>query len=86
MKASSLRIGPKCTVGNMAVILYDTQMQEGAIVGPLSLLMKGESLAAHSQWQGIPTAAAHFSLPPCRSEGALALPQGALVDSTGASV
>jgi non-ribosomal peptide synthetase-like protein len=59
MKASQLKIGAGCTVGNMAVVLYDTEMQDGATVGPLSLLMKGEIVPRATAWLGIPTAAAH---------------------------
>ncbi len=55
MKASHLRIGDECSVGNMAVILYDTEMRQGASIGPLSLLMKGETLPSFSSWHGIPT-------------------------------
>ncbi|WP_219908073.1 Pls/PosA family non-ribosomal peptide synthetase [Enhygromyxa salina] len=55
MKSSYLTIGDNCSVGNMSVILYDTQMEPGSWVGPLSLLMKGETLPAHSRWHGIPT-------------------------------
>jgi len=55
MKASYLKIGNECSVGNMAVILYDTEMQPGSSVGPLSLLMKGETVPASSRWHGIPT-------------------------------
>jgi non-ribosomal peptide synthetase-like protein len=65
MKASHLRIGDECSIGNMAVVLYDTEMQRGASLGPLSLLMKGETLPAFSHWVGIPTrasAAAHDRL------------------------
>ncbi len=55
MKSSYLRIGDECTVGNMAVVLYDTVMHTGAWLGPLSLLMKGETLAPGTKWRGIPT-------------------------------
>jgi non-ribosomal peptide synthetase-like protein len=55
MKSSHLKIGDGCSVGNMAVILYDSEMQEGASLGPLSLLMKGETLQAYSRWHGTPT-------------------------------
>ena len=55
MKSSYLRIGNGCTVGNMAVVLYDTRMEEGAVLGPLSLLMKGEVQPANTHWHGIPT-------------------------------
>jgi non-ribosomal peptide synthetase-like protein len=55
MKSSYLRIGDECSVGNMSVVLYDTTMQQGAVIGPLSLLMKGETLAPFTSWLGIPT-------------------------------
>jgi non-ribosomal peptide synthetase-like protein len=54
-KSSRLTIGPEVSVGNMTVILYDTVIEKGATVGPLSLLMKGETLRQESRWQGIPT-------------------------------
>jgi non-ribosomal peptide synthetase-like protein len=53
-KSSYLKIGKDCSVGNMAVILYDTEMQEGSSISSLSLLMKGETIPSHSQWEGIP--------------------------------
>ncbi|MFT6381376.1 MAG: non-ribosomal peptide synthetase-like protein [Akkermansiaceae bacterium] len=56
MKASHLKIGDRCSVGNMAVVLYDTEMKEGSELAPLSLLMKGETVPANSRWSGIPTA------------------------------
>jgi non-ribosomal peptide synthetase-like protein len=55
MKSSHLRIGERCTVSNMSVVLYDTRMEEGAVLGPLSLLMKGETMPKRSRWHGIPT-------------------------------
>jgi non-ribosomal peptide synthetase-like protein len=55
MKSSYLRIDDQCSIGNMSVVLYDTRMQEGAVLGPLSLLMKGETIPACSRWHGIPT-------------------------------
>ncbi|MGD6980003.1 MULTISPECIES: Pls/PosA family non-ribosomal peptide synthetase [Citricoccus] len=55
MKSSHLVIGEGCSVGNMAVVLYDTVMEEDAVVGPLSLLMKGETMPAGNRWHGIPT-------------------------------
>ena len=56
MKASYLKIGDRCSVGNMAVVLYDAEMKEGAELAPLSLLMKGETVPAETRWSGIPTA------------------------------
>ena len=55
MKSSYLTIDDGCSVGNMAVVLYDTHMEAGATLGPLSLLMKGEVMPAGSHWRGIPT-------------------------------
>jgi non-ribosomal peptide synthetase-like protein len=55
MKSDSLRIGAGCSVGNMAVVLYGTEMQSGSRLGPLSVLMKGEVVPASSSWAGIPT-------------------------------
>ncbi|MBN1910013.1 MAG: amino acid adenylation domain-containing protein, partial [Pirellulales bacterium] len=57
MKSDYLRVGDECTVGNMAVVLYDTEMKRAATVGPLSLLMKGETLPESTRWLGIPTSA-----------------------------
>ncbi|HEY2185002.1 MAG TPA: Pls/PosA family non-ribosomal peptide synthetase [Xanthobacteraceae bacterium] len=55
MKSSNLRVDDHCSVGNMSVVLYDTQMQPGAVLGPLSLLMKGEIVPPGTRWHGIPT-------------------------------
>jgi non-ribosomal peptide synthetase-like protein len=55
MKSSYLKVGAECAVGNMAVVLYDSEMQRGSSIGPLSLLMKGETLAPRTSWHGIPT-------------------------------
>ena len=53
-KSSNLVIANNCSIGNMAVILYDSQLDEGSSVDSLSLVMKGEHLPAHSHWTGIP--------------------------------
>jgi non-ribosomal peptide synthetase-like protein len=55
MKSDYLKIGENCSVGNMAVILYGTEMRPGAVLEPLSVLMKGETLPPSSRWTGIPT-------------------------------
>jgi non-ribosomal peptide synthetase-like protein len=55
MKADHLRIGSGASVGNMAVVLYDTEIKRGASLGQFSLLMKGETLPADSRWAGIPS-------------------------------
>ncbi|MEY2427441.1 MAG: hypothetical protein QOJ40_326, partial [Verrucomicrobiota bacterium] len=54
MKMSTINIAARCKVGAGSLVLYDTQMERGAVLGDLSLLMKGESLPANTKWQGIP--------------------------------
>ena len=54
MKMSHLRVGAGASVGVSAVVLYDSEMEAGARLRSLSLLMKGERLPAHTTWQGIP--------------------------------
>lgn len=54
MKMSHLRIGDGATVGVSAVVLYDSEIEAGARLLSLSLLMKGERLPANTTWQGIP--------------------------------
>jgi len=54
IKIGTLNIGPKCTVGSLSVVLYDTKMEAGSELGDLSLLMKGERLPENTKWQGLP--------------------------------
>jgi acetyltransferase-like isoleucine patch superfamily enzyme len=54
MKMSTIDIEPRCKVGAGSLVLYDTHLEEGAALGDLSLLMKGETLPAWTSWQGIP--------------------------------
>ena len=54
MKMSTVHIGPRSNVGAGSLVLYDTHLEEGAALGDLSLLMKGETLPAGTSWEGIP--------------------------------
>ena len=54
MKMSTIEIAPRCKIGSGSLVLYDTKMEEGASLGDLSLLMKGEVLPAGTAWEGIP--------------------------------
>jgi non-ribosomal peptide synthetase-like protein len=58
MKMGTVRIGRRCAVGTMSTVLYDTEMKDGAALGDLSLLMKGETLPAGTRWHGIPSKSA----------------------------
>jgi non-ribosomal peptide synthetase-like protein len=57
LKGSRLRVGAGCEIGAHAVALYNSEMHDGARIGPLSLLMKGEMLPAGTEWEGSPLAA-----------------------------
>ena len=54
MKIGEVYIGPRCNVGSLSVVLYDTRMGPGSALGDLSLLMKGEALPSESRWVGTP--------------------------------
>ena len=54
MKISVVDIGPRCTVGANAVVLYDTRMDADSSIDGLSMLMKGETLPAATAWRGSP--------------------------------
>jgi non-ribosomal peptide synthetase-like protein len=54
MKMSTIDIGPRCSVGAVSLVLYDTMMGDGSVLGGLSLLMKGEVLPAGTAWEGVP--------------------------------
>ena len=54
MKMSTVDVGDRCTIGALSLVLYDTQMEADANLNSLSLLMKGETLPAGTNWEGIP--------------------------------
>ena len=54
MKVGRIIIGKDVTVGAGSTVLYDTHVGDGAVIGPLTLVMKGESLPTHSAWVGSP--------------------------------
>jgi non-ribosomal peptide synthetase-like protein len=54
MKMSRIQIGRRSRIGAGSLVLYDTQMEDGASLGDLSLLMKNEVLPAETRWEGIP--------------------------------
>ena len=56
MKIDDVVIGAKVTCGPRCTVLYSATLAEGVQLGPLTLVMKGESLPAHSAWHGSPAA------------------------------
>ena len=54
MKVGNVRLGKGVTVGAGSTVLYDTHVGDFAQLGPLTLVMKGESIPANSEWIGAP--------------------------------
>jgi len=54
MKVGRVLLGDGVTVGGNATVLYDTNVGDYARIGPLTVVMKGEAIPAHSTWQGAP--------------------------------
>jgi len=54
MKMSFVTIGKECSVGGMAVVLYDSKMEDGSSLESLSVLMKSETLPANTSFVGAP--------------------------------
>lgn len=54
MKVGRVKLGSGVTVGAGSTVLYDTHVGDFVRLGPLTIVMKGESLPAHSEWSGAP--------------------------------
>ena len=54
MKMSYVTMEENCSVGGMSVVLYDSKMEKNAILDPLSVLMKNETLSADNRYIGAP--------------------------------
>jgi hypothetical protein len=54
MKVGRVDVGKGVTVGAGSTVLYDTHVGDFARLGPLTVVMKGESIPAHSEWVGAP--------------------------------
>ena len=67
-KASNIDIRSGCNIGVSSIILYNTLMEENAMLGNLSLLMKGECLPANTQWAGIPAQSVSTTISVCPVE------------------
>ena len=56
MKIDHVKIGSRVTLGPRCTVLYGAQVGDGAQLGPLTLVMKGESIPAGTRWHGLPAA------------------------------
>ena len=54
MKIGKVEIGAYVTISARSTILYDSRLDDGVLLGPLSLILKGECLPAHTAWAGSP--------------------------------
>ncbi|MDA8230415.1 MAG: amino acid adenylation domain-containing protein [Magnetospirillum sp.] len=56
MKVGRVAVGTGVSVGAAATVLYDTKVGDFARIGPLTIVMKGEDIPAHTSWHGAPAA------------------------------
>jgi non-ribosomal peptide synthetase-like protein len=56
MKIDHVHIGAKVTIGPRSTVLYSAQVGQGAQLGPMTLVMKGEAIPPRSYWAGNPAA------------------------------
>ncbi|MEY4564554.1 MAG: hypothetical protein RLZZ618_3831, partial [Pseudomonadota bacterium] len=56
MKVDHVRIGSKVTMGARSTVLYSASVSDGAQLGPMTLVMKGENIPTGSVWAGNPAA------------------------------
>ena len=58
MKIDHIRIGRRVTMGPRSVVLYSAEVGDNVKLGPLTLVMKGESIPTSSHWHGCPASPA----------------------------
>ncbi|WP_244478892.1 Pls/PosA family non-ribosomal peptide synthetase [Methylobacterium sp. Leaf106] len=54
MKVGRVVVGEGVSVGAFSTVLYDTKVGDYARLRPLTIVMKGESIPSHSEWEGAP--------------------------------
>ena len=54
MKVGRVKLSPGVSIGSGSTVLYDTHVGEFARIGMLTIVMKGESIPAHGEWEGAP--------------------------------
>jgi non-ribosomal peptide synthetase-like protein len=54
MKVGRIEIGKGVTISSGCTILYDAKIGDWARIEPLTLVMKGEHIPAHTMWHGAP--------------------------------
>lgn len=54
MKIDHVQIGKRVCIGARSTVLYNAVVADNVKLGPLTLVMKGESIPANSRWWGCP--------------------------------
>jgi len=54
MKVGRVSLSPGVSIGSGSTVLYDTHVGVFARIGKLTIVMKGESIPAHGEWEGAP--------------------------------
>lgn len=54
MKIGQVNIGSEVTIHSRSIVLYNAEVGQGSILGPLTLVMKGEKIPENSNWIGSP--------------------------------
>jgi non-ribosomal peptide synthetase-like protein len=54
MKVGRVKVGRGVSIGSGSTVLYDTDIGDFARIGQLTIVMKGEAIPAHSEWEGAP--------------------------------
>jgi non-ribosomal peptide synthetase-like protein len=54
MKIDRVHIGKRVSIGARSTVLYSAYVADNVKLGPLTLVMKGESIPANSRWWGCP--------------------------------
>ncbi len=62
MKIDHVRIGERVTLGPRCTVLYGATVGDGVELGPLTLVMKSESLPAGTVWHGAPATPARLAV------------------------
>ncbi|MEA2841259.1 MAG: hypothetical protein QOF41_2589 [Methylobacteriaceae bacterium] len=70
MKVGRVHVGTGVTVGAGSTVLYDTNVGDYARLGPLTVVMKGEEIPAHTEWVGAPAVPRAAEIPPGIREAA----------------
>jgi non-ribosomal peptide synthetase-like protein len=63
MKVGRIEVGRGVSIGTNTTVLYDTKIGDFARLGNLTMVMKGESIPAHTEWEGAPAIPAVHARP-----------------------